>query len=46
MLAKFAQRGDRYPIHGNIQVEVAWGSEQNDLVEDVPTHCSGFSWAG
>ena len=29
------------PIPGNIQGQVGQGSEQADLVEDVPTHCRG-----
>ena len=34
-----AQRGGRCPMPGNIQGQVGWGSEQPDLVEDVPIHC-------
>ena len=33
------QRGGRCLIHGNIQGWAGWGSEQPDLVEDVPAHC-------
>ncbi|KAK4832544.1 hypothetical protein QYF61_023876 [Mycteria americana] len=33
-------RGGKCPIPGNIQVQVGQGSEQPDLVEDVPAHCS------
>jgi len=40
-LARLAQRGGRCPIPGNIQGQVGWGSEQPDVVEDVPAHCSG-----
>ena len=35
-LAQVAQRGGRCPIPGSIQGQVGWGSEQPDLVEDVP----------
>ncbi|KAK4822058.1 hypothetical protein QYF61_008867, partial [Mycteria americana] len=38
-LAQVAQRGGRCPIPGNIQGQVGWGSEQPDLVEDVPAYC-------
>ncbi|KAK4822678.1 hypothetical protein QYF61_019547 [Mycteria americana] len=34
-------RGGRCPIPGNIQGQVGRGSEQPDLVEDVPAHCRG-----
>lgn len=37
MAARVAQRGGRSPIPGNIQV--GQGSEQLDVVEDVPAHC-------
>ena len=40
-LAQVAQRGGRCPIPGNIQGPVGRGSEQPDLVEDVPAHCRG-----
>ena len=40
-LAQVAQRGGRCPIPGNIQGQVGRGSEQPDLVEDVPAHCGG-----
>ena len=36
------ERGGRCPIPGNIQGKVGWGSEQPDLVEDVPGHCRGL----
>jgi len=38
--AQVAQRRDRCPIPGNIQGQVGQGSEQPDLVEDVPAPCS------
>ena len=38
-LEQVAQRGGRGPIPGNIQGQVGWGSEQPDLVEDVPAYC-------
>jgi len=41
-LAQVAQRGDRCPIHGNIQGQVGWGSEQPGLVADVHAHCRGL----
>jgi len=28
-------------MHGNIQGQVGWGSEQPDLIQDVPAHCRG-----
>ncbi|KAK4825521.1 hypothetical protein QYF61_000034 [Mycteria americana] len=40
-LAQVAQRGGRCPIPGNIQGQVGRGSEQPDLVEDVPAHRKG-----
>jgi len=40
-LAQIAQRGGGGPIPGNIQGQVGRGSEQPDLVEDVPAHCRG-----
>jgi len=36
-----SQRGGRCPIPSNIQGQVGRGSEQPDLVEDVPAHCRG-----
>ena len=36
-----AQIGGRCPIPGNIQGQVGRGSEQPDLLEDVPAHCRG-----
>jgi len=38
-LEQVAQRGSGGPIPGNIQGQVAQGSEQPGLVEDVPAHC-------
>jgi len=40
-LEQVAQRGGRCPIPGNIQAQAGWGSEQPDLVEDVPAYCRG-----
>lgn len=34
-----AQRGCKRPIPGNIRHQVELGSEQSDLVENVPAHC-------
>ena len=39
--AQAAQRGGRCPITGNIPGQVGQGSEQPDLVEDVPAHGRG-----
>jgi len=39
-------RGGRCPIPGDIQGEVGWGSEQPDVVEDVPAHCRGGGLRG
>ena len=40
-LAQVTQRGGRWPIPGNIQGQVARGSEQPDPAEDVPAHWLG-----
>jgi len=40
-LAQVSQRGGGCPIPGDIQGQVGWGSEQSDLVVDVPPHCRG-----
>ncbi|GAB0206191.1 mitochondrial enolase superfamily member 1 [Grus japonensis] len=40
-LEQVAQRGCGCPIPGHIQGQVGRGSEQPDLVEDVPAHCRG-----
>jgi len=40
-----AQRGGRYSIPGNIQGQTGQGSEQPDLVVDVPAHCRGVGLA-
>jgi len=34
-------RGGRCPISENIECQVAWGSEQPDLMVDVLAHCRG-----
>ena len=39
--AQVAQKGGRCPIPGNIPGQVGRGSEQPDLVEDVPAHGRG-----
>jgi len=36
MLEQVAQRGSRCPIPASMQGQVWWGSEQPDLIEDVP----------
>ena len=36
------QRGGRCPIPEDLQYQVGWGSEEPDLVEDVPAHCWRF----
>jgi len=33
--------GSGDPIHRNIEGQVEWGTEQPDLVTDVPVHCRG-----
>jgi len=38
---QIARRSSGGPIPGNIQGQVGQGSEQPDLVEDVPAHCRG-----
>jgi len=43
MLEQVAQIGGRCPIPGNIEGQVGRGSEQLDLVIDVPACCRG-SW--
>ena len=40
--SQVAQRGGRCPVPGNLQGQVGGGSEQPDLAEDVPAHCSGL----
>ena len=40
-LEEVSQRGARWPIPGNVQGQVGRGSEQPDLVEDVPAYCRG-----
>jgi len=37
-----SHRGERCSIPGNTPGQVGWGSEQPDLVVDVPTHCRGI----
>ncbi|KAK4817366.1 hypothetical protein QYF61_011113 [Mycteria americana] len=37
-----SQRGSGGPIPGNIQGQVGWGSEQPDLVTDVPALAGGL----
>jgi len=34
------------PHPGNIPGQVGWGSEQPDLVEDVPAYCRGAGLDG
>jgi len=41
VVEQVAQRGGRCPIPRNSQGQVGLGSEQPDLVEDVPAHCRG-----
>ena len=41
-----AQRGGQCPIPGNTQGQVGRGSEQPDLVEDVPAYCWGVGLDG
>ena len=38
-LEQVAQRDGICPMPGNIQDQVGWGSEQPDLVVDVPAYC-------
>jgi len=38
-LAHLPKCGGRHPIPGNIQGQLGQGSEQSDLVQDVPAHC-------
>ncbi|XP_074934881.1 uncharacterized protein LOC142050286 [Phalacrocorax aristotelis] len=40
--AQVAHRGGRCPTPRDIQCQVGWGSEQPDLVDDVPVHCRGI----
>jgi len=40
-LDQVAQRGGRCPIPRNIQGQAGQGSEQPDLVEDIPAYCKG-----
>ena len=41
-MEEVAQRGGRCPIPGNIPGQVGRGSEQPDLVEDVPARGRGL----
>jgi len=41
MLAQVAQGGRGGPFPVNTEGQVGRGSEQPDLVEDVPPHCRG-----
>lgn len=41
-MEQVAQRGHRCPVCGTISVQIGWSSEQPDLHEDVPAHCSGL----
>lgn len=41
-VGQIAQRNGRYPIPGNIQGKVGWGSEQHPLVEYVPAYHKGL----
>lgn len=36
--------GGRRPIPRNIPVQVGGGSEQPDVVEDVPDYCGELNW--
>lgn len=38
-MEQVAQSSDRCPIPGNIQGQVRQGSEQHDLVGDIPAYC-------
>ena len=38
-MAQISQRGGCCPIPGNIEGQVQWGSEQPELVLDVPVQC-------
>ena len=38
-LEQVAQLGNGGPVPGNIQGQVGWGSEQPDVVKDVPAYC-------
>jgi len=46
MLEQIAQRGSGGPIPGNIQGQIGWGSEQCDILEDVPGRCRGIGLDG
>ena len=41
-LDRVAPRGSGGHVPRRIEGQVGWGSEQPDLVEDVPAHCRGF----
>lgn len=38
-LAQFIQGSDGCTISGNIQGQVGWGSEQPNIVKEVPAYC-------
>lgn len=39
LVVKHLKRLGRCPIIGNIQDQVEWGSDQTDVLEDIPAHC-------
>lgn len=39
-LEQFIQGGDGCPTSGNIHCQVGWGSEQLNLVKDIPANCT------
>jgi len=43
---RVAKRGSGCPIPGNMKGQVGRGSEQPDLVKDVPAHCMGVGLDG
>jgi len=46
MLEQVAQRSSGCPIPGVVQGQVGWGSEQHDVVKDVPAHSRGVGLDG
>jgi len=41
-LEQDSERGGRFPLPGSMHSQVGPGSEQPDLVEDIPAHCRGL----
>ena len=45
-LEQVAQRCGGCPMHGDIQGQAGWGSEQPDVAVGIPVHCRGVGLGG